>query len=109
MTREEAVALIAITPEYIPGPCPCCWSLPMAENRDLALAAAEAAADATLALLTFAREGAALRDIGSAYWEHDPVSRLADALALTIRIEDPHATDDDLRQLLGAAQRYLEG
>jgi hypothetical protein len=80
----------------------------MSAPRDIALAAASQAADATAELITFAREGA----LGShANFVGDPVEKLADAckMALEIEIAAGAQLDDDQDRLLSALGRYLEG
>lgn len=72
-----------------------------------ALSAAHLTAEATSELLRFHREGAQL--LGGPFGDVDVCSNLAEALLIAARIQRDHAgPDEDLNQLTGALERYLE-
>lgn len=84
-----------------------------AENRrrQLALAAAAQASEATAELVRFAREG---DNIPPPFGETEVVMQLADALKLAIDVEHHHdpdslIADEERNQLYGALTKYIEG
>lgn len=69
--------------------------------------AAHLTAEATSELLRFHREGPQL--LGGPFGDVDVCSNLAEALLIAARIQRDHAEpDEDLNQLTGALERYLE-
>lgn len=80
------------------------------EDPDLyrdSVIAAHLAAEATSELLRFTREGPQL--LGGPFGDVDVCTNLAEALLIAARIQRDHAEpDEDLNQLTGALERYLE-
>lgn len=71
------------------------------------ITAAHLAAEATSELLRFTREGPQL--LGGPFGDVDVCTNLAEALLIAARIQRDHAEpDEDLNQLTGALERYLE-
>jgi len=90
----------------------------MTDERDMATAAASQAAEATVELLRFSREGEHSPEFA---FEEEAVAKLADALKIALDIEaqrlpacidrfgDDREASELLNQLQGALTRFLEG
>lgn len=78
------------------------------DQHRAALIAASQASDATatiLAALSDAEPGGPV----SLDPEAEAPLKLAEALSLAIQLTDPDFVDDDMRQMLGACRRFIEG